>query len=97
MELLEGQTLRRLIAGKPLEIETVLDLGMVRLPTPCAASRWPSDTDDLPGERIGVCGHFGGWARKTRHHSWGFSGGFCVALSSFSTGNFEVDGGSSSG
>src|SRR5262245_28074795 len=28
MELLEGQTLRRMIAGKPLEIETVLDLGI---------------------------------------------------------------------
>src|SRR5215472_1613560 len=27
MELLEGQTLKRLIAGKPLEIETVLNLG----------------------------------------------------------------------
>src|SRR6201981_3661912 len=27
MELLEGQTLRHLIKGKPLEIETVLDLG----------------------------------------------------------------------
>src|ERR1700727_3514858 len=28
MELLEGQTLRHWIAGKPLEIETVLDLGI---------------------------------------------------------------------
>jgi len=28
MELLEGQTLRHCIAGKPLEIETVLDLGL---------------------------------------------------------------------
>jgi len=28
MELLEGQTLRQLIKGKPLEIETVLDLGI---------------------------------------------------------------------
>ncbi len=28
MELLEGQTLRRRISGKPLEIETVLDLGI---------------------------------------------------------------------
>jgi serine/threonine protein kinase len=28
MELQEGQTLRHLIAGKPLEIETVLDLGI---------------------------------------------------------------------
>lgn len=28
MELLEGQTLRHLIAGKPLEMETVLDLGV---------------------------------------------------------------------
>jgi eukaryotic-like serine/threonine-protein kinase len=28
MELLEGQTLRHLIPGKPLEIETVLDLGI---------------------------------------------------------------------
>src|SRR6202045_966841 len=28
MELLEGQTLRHLITGKPLEIETVLDLGI---------------------------------------------------------------------
>jgi serine/threonine protein kinase/Tfp pilus assembly protein PilF len=28
MELLEGQTLRHIIAGKPLEIETVLDLGI---------------------------------------------------------------------
>jgi eukaryotic-like serine/threonine-protein kinase len=28
MELLEGQTLRHVIAGKPLEIETVLDLGI---------------------------------------------------------------------
>src|SRR2546429_9199972 len=28
MELLEGQTLKRLIAGKPLEIETVLKLGI---------------------------------------------------------------------
>src|SRR5437899_505700 len=28
MELLEGQTLKRLIAGKPLEIETVLRLGI---------------------------------------------------------------------
>jgi serine/threonine protein kinase/Tol biopolymer transport system component len=28
MELLEGQTLRHLIAGKPMEIETVLDLGV---------------------------------------------------------------------
>src|SRR5499425_1473712 len=28
MELLEGQTLRYMIAGKPLEIETVLDLGI---------------------------------------------------------------------
>jgi serine/threonine protein kinase len=27
MELMEGQTLRRMIAGKPLEIEVVLDLG----------------------------------------------------------------------
>ena len=28
MELLEGQTLRHRIAGKPLEIEAVLDLGI---------------------------------------------------------------------
>jgi non-specific serine/threonine protein kinase len=28
MELLEGQTLRHLIGGKPLEIEAVLDLGI---------------------------------------------------------------------
>src|SRR6202451_4725201 len=28
MELLEGQTLRHRIAGRPLEIETVLDLGI---------------------------------------------------------------------
>ena len=28
MELLEGQTLRHMITGKPLEIETVLDLGI---------------------------------------------------------------------
>jgi eukaryotic-like serine/threonine-protein kinase len=28
MELLEGQTLRHMISGKPLEIETVLDLGI---------------------------------------------------------------------
>src|SRR5215471_15573026 len=28
MELLEGKTLRQMIAGKPLEIETVLDLGI---------------------------------------------------------------------
>ena len=28
MELLEGQTLRHLIAGKPMEIETMLDLGI---------------------------------------------------------------------
>jgi eukaryotic-like serine/threonine-protein kinase len=28
MELLEGETLRRLIAGKPLDIETVLDVGI---------------------------------------------------------------------
>jgi serine/threonine protein kinase len=28
MELLEGQTLKRLVAGKPLEIETVLKLGI---------------------------------------------------------------------
>src|SRR3974390_3598882 len=28
MELLEGQTLRHMIAGKPLEIETVVDLGI---------------------------------------------------------------------
>src|ERR1700737_79375 len=28
MELLEGQTLRHRISGKPLEIETVLDLGI---------------------------------------------------------------------
>ena len=28
MELLEGQTLRNMIAGKPMEIETVLDLGI---------------------------------------------------------------------
>jgi len=28
MELLEGQTLRHLINGKPLEIETVFDLGI---------------------------------------------------------------------
>ena len=28
MELLEGQTLRHMIAGKPLEIETILDLGI---------------------------------------------------------------------
>src|SRR5678815_4710242 len=28
MELLEGQTLRRLIGGRPLEIGTVLDLGI---------------------------------------------------------------------
>src|SRR6202158_6102783 len=28
MELLEGQTLRRRISGKPLEIETLLDLGI---------------------------------------------------------------------
>src|SRR2546425_120752 len=28
MELLEGQTLRHVISGKPLEIETVLDLGI---------------------------------------------------------------------
>src|SRR5438309_5835298 len=28
MELLEGQTLRHMIAGKPLEIEMVLDLGI---------------------------------------------------------------------
>ncbi len=28
MELLEGQTLRHMVAGKPLEIETVLDLGI---------------------------------------------------------------------
>ena len=28
MELLEGQTFRHMIAGKPMEIETVLDLGI---------------------------------------------------------------------
>jgi serine/threonine protein kinase len=28
MELLEGQTLRHLIAGKPMEVGTVLDLGI---------------------------------------------------------------------
>ena len=28
MELLEGQTLRHQITGKPMEIETVLDLGI---------------------------------------------------------------------
>jgi len=28
MELLEGQTLRHMIAGKPMEIETILDLGI---------------------------------------------------------------------
>src|SRR6201981_2290069 len=28
MELLEGQTLRHMISGKPLEVETVLDLGI---------------------------------------------------------------------
>src|SRR5215472_6384352 len=28
MELLEGQTLRHRVAGRPLEIETVLDLGV---------------------------------------------------------------------
>jgi len=28
MELLEGQTLRHMISGKPMEIETVLDLGI---------------------------------------------------------------------
>src|SRR6185369_5910530 len=28
MELLEGQTLRHLVKGKPLEVETVLDLGI---------------------------------------------------------------------
>src|ERR1700745_795471 len=28
MELLEGQTLRHMIAGKPMEIETVLNLGI---------------------------------------------------------------------
>src|SRR5215467_11481262 len=28
MELLEGETLRHMIAGKPLEIESVLDLGI---------------------------------------------------------------------
>jgi len=28
MEFLEGQTLRHVISGKPLEIETVLDLGI---------------------------------------------------------------------
>jgi serine/threonine protein kinase len=28
MELLEGQTLRHMIAGKAMEIETVLDLGI---------------------------------------------------------------------
>jgi serine/threonine protein kinase len=28
MELLEGQTLRHMIAGKPMEIDTVLDLGI---------------------------------------------------------------------
>lgn len=28
MELLEGQTLRHKIAGKPMEVETVLDLGI---------------------------------------------------------------------
>jgi serine/threonine protein kinase len=28
MELLEGQTLRHMIAGRPLEIETVLDLSI---------------------------------------------------------------------
>src|SRR5215471_11777319 len=28
MELLEGQTLRQMIAGKPLEVEIVLDLGI---------------------------------------------------------------------
>src|SRR5271163_3230965 len=28
MELLEGQTLRHMIAGKPMEMETVLDLGI---------------------------------------------------------------------
>src|ERR1035437_10060374 len=28
MELLEGQTLRHVISGKPLQIETVLDLGI---------------------------------------------------------------------
>jgi hypothetical protein len=30
MELLEGQTLKHLITGKPLEIEAVLDLGSNR-------------------------------------------------------------------
>src|SRR6266571_5763150 len=30
MELLDGQTLRQLINGRPLEIETVLDLGIGR-------------------------------------------------------------------
>jgi hypothetical protein len=31
MELLKGQTLRHAMDGKPLEIEAVLDLGMLSL------------------------------------------------------------------
>ncbi len=37
MELLEGQTLRHVISGKPLEIETVLDLGIQIADAPDAA------------------------------------------------------------
>jgi hypothetical protein len=39
MELLEGQTLRHLINGKPLETETVLDLGKKVHNTPTNPSR----------------------------------------------------------
>ena len=34
MELLQGQTLKHLIHGKPLDVEEVLDLGVQRLPMP---------------------------------------------------------------